>query len=107
MRIAMLQVPKNGPAKLIVALTLGLFSALTAMAVICYVPKESACPQTVGNCWLIDDLDTKNDPSQATKGSLTITSDPILFDCAYACPGQTDPVLYYPTVHFTGICPPG
>jgi len=92
--------------KLGTALALGLLGTLTALAVICYVPIDNPCPQTVGDCWLIDDMDVRHDPGKAPSGSLTLTSDPLLFDCTYKCPGSNEPHGYYPKIHFTGICPP-
>ncbi len=96
----------SGAQKLKLAFVLGLLGTLTAMAWICYVPKELPCPAVVGLCALIDDTDVRYSPKTASAGSLTVTYHPTEHDCYYMCAGHTDPVGYYPTIVFAGTCPP-
>jgi len=92
--------------RLAVVVVFGLFGTFMVGAITCYVSVEKLCPQKIGECWLIDDTDVRHEAKTADAGYLTTRPHPISFDCWYACPGETQPVGAYPTIVFSGTCPP-
>ncbi|GEM_PF-3185553 len=91
---------------LTVAITFGLFSTFIVGAITCYESVEKPCPQKVRECWLIDDTDVRYEAKLADEGYLTVNVKRGSYDCWYACPGSTRPYGCYPTLMFSGTCPP-